>query len=87
MVRMQLHHQGYSSNTESFFSSRYKTNNPSRAQSVEVLETVHAQLSARDKYTDGMNSDVVEGLITKLMQDNDWKISDAMLETRFARLC
>ena len=56
-------------------------------QNVGVLETTHGQLAERDIDSNAVSAEVVEGVITKLLEDKDWKISNAMLETRFARLC
>ena len=87
LVRTQLHQQGYSSAESLFPAYNQQKIQSSRMQNVGVLETTHSQLAGRDSDSNAVSAEVVEGMITKLLEDKDWKISNAMLETRFARLC
>eukprot|EP01032_Pedospumella_encystans_P017618 gene17618-20071_t len=87
LIRMQLHQQGYTSAESILPTYNQQKNQSSRIQNVGVLETTHGQLAGRDSDFNAVSTEVVEGLITKLLEDKDWKISNAMLETRFARLC
>ena len=87
LVRMQLHQQGYTRAESILPAYNQQKNHSSRMQNVGVLETTHDQLAGRDTDSNAVSAEVVEGVITKLLEDKDWKISNAMLETRFARLC
>lgn len=87
LVRRQLHQQGYTSAESILPMYNLQKSQLSRMQNVGVLKTIQSQLAERDNDCNSVRSEVVDGLITKLLEDKDWKISNAMLETRFARLC
>ena len=92
LVRMLLHQQGFTSAESMIPSHLSGLNFKAREQKLDVLETVHRIVNAQSSDAildtfDGVSKDVVEELVTKILEDKDWKISNTMLETRFARLC
>ncbi len=87
LVRRQLHQQGYTSAETILPMYNLKKSQLSRMQNVGVLKSIQGQLTERESDCNAVRSEVVDGLITKLLEDKDWNISIAMLEPRFARLC
>jgi len=87
LIRRLLHQQGYTSAESILPTYNLQKSQLSRMHNVGVLKTIQCQLGGNDNDSNAVRSEVVDGLITKLLEDKDWKISNAMLETRFARLC
>lgn len=96
VVRSMLHSAGYTGSSSSAFSKVYGKifgkGSAKRVQHVDVLKSANHWIQSRSTDEEVESGNITVGevcsmLVEKIMHDKDWKISNTMLETRFARIC